>query len=202
MPRSLLHAVAAMSSAAAYHECHCGTPRATPDAQADRPADFSERRGGTPCARHSLADLYAEGLPYDAISAADVVPPHAGTVFRREGIARWHVLAVLTPVAWRDSATAARLAAFERSHPAVDFRVVTPGQANHLLSRRRMNPADPAPLFMVLNAAFEEVCGWTDAAHRGDSWSWLPCGPATGTQTPFAREFAGDPVIVLEHLAA
>lgn len=200
MPRSLLHAVAAMSSAASYHECHCGAARATSEARADRPSDLSERRGDTPSARHTgLADLYAEGLPYDAISAAEAVRPHTGTVLRREGMARWHVLAVLTKEAWRENATAARLAAFERSHPAVDVRVVTPVQANHLLSRRRVNPADPAPLFVVLNAAFEEVYGWTDAAHRADSWSWLPFrGPATTTQAPFA----GDPVVVLEHLAA
>ncbi len=183
-----------------YHECRCGTPHPTSLAEADPSPRAPGRHCQSPCRGDtSLAELYAEGLPYTAAPVCGVVESRTGTVLRCPGSIRWHVLAVLTPEAWLDNPTAARIAAFEWSHPAVEYRVVTPVQANHLLSQRRINPVAPAPLFLVLNAAFEEVYAWTDTTRPAESWSWLPFRrPAKRSPSPLA----GDPVIVLEHLAA
>lgn len=119
-----------------------------------------------------LQELFADGLPYTAWAPSGT---RAGTIARPAGSrARWHVLAVLTPEQWAENPLAARVAAFAHTHDAVDFRVVTPVQGNALLARKRLDPVDPRPLFILLNAAFEEVSSWGEQQELESVRWWLP----------------------------
>ena len=198
MSRSLLHAIAAVSAAEHYQGC-CGETPADPcDHHPRRPscADQRELRGGG--TELEFEGLYSDGMPYACGGIMAGAP--RGTVLRREGVqARWHVLAVLSPAEWAESALAARIAAFAHTHEAVDFRVITPVQANALLTRRRLDPVDPPPLFILLNAAFEEVSSWGEGPGRQSPWWWLPLRRAT---PPASAATTDEFVATLEHLAA